>query len=149
MTARDIMTTDPATCAPHLLLPEVARLMCDNDCGAIPVVDASGRCMGVVTDRDIACRVVAQGKDALQYRAEDCMSSSPITVTPETSVDECCRLLEKHQIRRLVVADGGGVCGMISQADVARIGADRQTAELVRNVSMETGPAAVPPRAHA
>jgi CBS domain-containing protein len=143
MKARDIMTKDPELCREETLLPEVARLMCEADCGSIPVVDTHGKPVGVVTDRDIACRVVAKGKDALRTRARECMTEAPVRVDAEASVEECCRLLEENQIRRLLVVDEEGVCcGMISQADVALHTSEHQTAHVVREVSKEIRSAA-------
>src|SRR5690349_474965 len=98
MRAREIMTSNPACCLPETPLPEVARLMCDNDCGAIPVIDGAGAPLGVVTDRDIACRIVAERKDALQSTALDCMTRDPVTVRPDTSIEDCCLLLERNQL---------------------------------------------------
>jgi predicted transcriptional regulator len=74
----------------------------EHDCGEIPVVDnmQSKRPVGVVTDRDITIRTVALGKNPLDLRARDCMSSPAVTVTPETSVEDCCNLMEENQLRR-------------------------------------------------
>jgi CBS domain-containing protein len=139
MRAQDIMTENPACCRAETPLPEVARQMCENDCGMIPVVDERSRVIGVVTDRDIVCRTIAQGRDAAQMRAKDCWSGVPVTVHPDTSVDACCELLERNQIRRLVVVDDAGAClGIIAQADIARSTPQRQTGEVVRAVSKET-----------
>jgi CBS domain-containing protein len=138
MHVKELMSPDPACCTPDTNLQEVARLMCDYDCGEIPVVDDRNhmRVVGVVTDRDITCRSVAKGMNPLDMTAESCMSSPVVTVTPETSVDECCRLMEEHQIRRMPVVDPDRRClGIVSQADVARSAAPMQTAEVVAQVS--------------
>jgi CBS domain-containing protein len=136
MRVSDIMTPTLACCSPDTLLPEVAALMCDNDCGAIPVLDAEQRPIGIITDRDIACRAVAEGRDALQLEAREIMSKPVVTITSGTSVDELCERLEDHQLRRLVVVDGEGVCcGIVAQADVARHAPKQDTAEVVRAVS--------------
>ena len=79
-TARDVMTPDPACCSPQTTLDEVAKLMARNDCGEIPVIDTSDQIVGVVTDRDIVCRVVAEGKNPIAYTAETCMSGPVVTV---------------------------------------------------------------------
>lgn len=145
MKAKDIMTPDPTFCRPETLLLEVARLMCEEDCGAIPVVDSHGKPVGMVTDRDITCRVVARGRDTLQTPVSECMTEVPVRVGLEASVDECCQLLEEHQIRRLLVVDDDGVCcGVISQADVARSASEHQTAAVVREVSRQTSSAPQP-----
>jgi CBS domain-containing protein len=138
--ARDVMTPDPACCTAHTTVDEIAKLMVQNDCGEIPVVDTADRVIGVVTDRDIVCRVVAEGKNPIGHTAEECMSHSVVTVHPETSFDDVIATMEQHQIRRvLVVVDGEGCVGIISQADLARTGPAHQVAELVREVSQETG----------
>ena len=84
MRVKDIMSTTVACCGPETSLPEVARMMVDNDCGEIPVVNASGAPIGVVTDRDITCRTIAEGRNPLVMVAGDCMTSPCVTVTPET-----------------------------------------------------------------
>lgn len=140
MQVREIMTKDPACCAPESNLQEVARLMADNDCGEIPVVDESGRPKGVVTDRDIACRAVAEGRDPRQTAARDVMSTPVITVTPEEGVEHSLELMEQNQVRRLPVVDeSGACCGMVAQADIARRTSERDTGELVRDVSQPSG----------
>lgn len=140
--ARDVMTPDPACCTASTSVDEIAKLMVQNDCGEIPVVDTADRVIGVVTDRDIVCRVVAQGKNPIGHTAEECMSQSVVTVDPETPIEEVVATMEKHQIRRVpVVTDGGCCAGIISQADLARTESEHDVAELVREVSQETGEA--------
>src|SRR5439155_20461807 len=86
MKVREIMTPEPATCTPQTSLQDVAKLMVEHDCGAIPVVDQQGKPIGIVTDRDIVCRTVAAAKNPLQEAAEQCMSSPVATVSEESSV---------------------------------------------------------------
>src|SRR5881296_1798853 len=86
--ARDVMTPDPACCTAQTSVDEIAKLMVQNNCGEIPIVDAADRVVGVVTDRDIVCRVVAEGKNPMGHTAEECMSHSVITVDPETPLEE-------------------------------------------------------------
>lgn len=136
MRVRDIMSRNVACCTPETSLPEVARMMVDNDCGEIPVVSLTGNPIGVVTDRDITCRVVAEGKNPLLMEAGDCMTTPCVTVTPETSLDECCEVLESNQIRRVPVVDEmGACCGIVSQADIARNASKSETAKVVKKVS--------------
>ncbi|WP_447953495.1 CBS domain-containing protein [Sphingopyxis chilensis] len=144
MEARNLMTADPACCSPSDTVKDAAGLMVDNDCGEIPVVDESGGLVGVVTDRDIACRCVAKGKSA-DTPVEEVMSSSLVTVTPDTSIEECCKKMEDNQVRRLpVVDDEGKCCGIVSQADIALHADKKETGDLVREVSESTEePAAV------
>lgn len=140
MLARDVMTRNPACCTPHTTLDDVAKLMVHNHCGEIPVVDAFDRLIGVVTDRDIVCRVVAEGKNPMGYTAETCMSTPVVTVAANAGLQDVVSTMEQHQVRRVLVVDERGSCvGIISQADVAWTRPERDVAELVREVSRDTG----------
>jgi CBS domain-containing protein len=133
------MTPDPACCSPGTTLDIVARMMVLNDCGEIPVIDAADQPIGVVTDRDIVCRVVAEGKNPLAYTAEHYMSQPVVTVRVDASLEEVVSVMEKHQVRRVPVVDEKGRCvGIVSQADVAWTGPEHEVAELVREVSRES-----------
>ena len=139
MKAQDIMTSDPTCCSPDTKVEDVAKLMAEQDCGEIPVVDSERKVVGVITDRDIACRVVAQSKDPKQTEVRDVMSRPVVTATPETSVEDCCAMMEQHQIRRVPVVDQrGGCCGMVAQADIALRADERETGAVVRDVSRPT-----------
>jgi CBS domain-containing protein len=132
------MTADPACCTPETTLDEVARLMVAKNCGEIPVIDRSDHPVGVVTDRDIVCRVVAEGKNPMAHTAAECMSQPVVTVRASASLEDVLSTMEKHQIRRVPVVDERGCCaGIIAQADVARVGPERDVAELVREVSRD------------
>lgn len=138
--ARDIMTTEPSCCTATATLDQVAKLMVQNDCGEIPIVDVAERLIGVITDRDIVCRVVADGKNPMAHTAEQYMTQPVISVTAETPLPEIMNMMETHQIRRLPVVDADGCCvGIISQADLAWTGREHDVAELVREVSRESG----------
>ena len=146
MRVKEMMSPDPACCTPDTNLQEVARMMCDYDCGEIPVVSdrANMKIVGVVTDRDITCRVVAKGDNPAKMTAESCMSSPVITVTPETTLEECCRLMEEHQIRRVPVVDTQThIVGIVSQADVARSGAPQVAGEVLAEVSRPSASASM------
>lgn len=138
-TIEELMTTDIAYCVPETALGEIARKMATYDCGEIPVFEDGEKRVpiGVVTDRDIVCRILARYENPLQGRAEDCMSTPCVTVAHNASVEDCCRVLEQNQIRRApVIDDEGQCCGMISLADLVRErsnGAAMQS--LVREVS--------------
>ena len=138
--ARDIMTPDPACCTPHTTLDEVAKLMAHNDCGEIPVIDTSDQPIGVITDRDIVCRVVAEGKNPAAHTVEHYMTQPVVTVRTDAGLDEVLSTMEQHRIRRILVVDEQGVCaGIIAQADVARTGGEHDVAELVRQISGDPG----------
>jgi CBS domain-containing protein len=131
------MTPEPACCLASTKLTEVARMMVDNDCGEIPVVDKETRQpVGVVTDRDIVVRTLGCDVDPMQKTAGDCMTTPVVTVTPDTSLVECCDLMEQHKIRRVPVVDEAGkLCGIVALADVAQNAGRRATLEVVKEVS--------------
>ena len=97
MHVQDIMTQNPTCCGPDATVQAAAKLMMENDCGEIPVLDDNGIPIGVITDRDIACRCVAEGKTN-DTRVSDVMSSPVVTVTPATSLADCCAVMEENQI---------------------------------------------------
>lgn len=136
MNVRSVMTPDPATCQASTPVREIARLMLENDCGLVPVIDETGRPLGTVTDRDIALRVVAEGRDVQNCTAQDCMTSPVTTVRLDSSLSETTDLMEREQVRRMLVVDRDGrLCGIVAQADIALSGRDRRTADLVEKVS--------------
>lgn len=138
MNVKDVMTADPACCTPETSLQEVAKMMVDHDCGCIPVVDGEKTKMpvGMITDRDITCRVVAKGQNPLDLTAQDAMTTTVVSVTADTSLEDCCNLMEESQIRRIAVVDeSGACCGIVAQADVAINAGDSKTAEVVQEVS--------------
>jgi CBS domain-containing protein len=136
MRVMDIMSGHPTCCRTDTTLREVAEKMVECDCGEIPVCDDRGRPIGVVTDRDIVCRLVAKGHDPLQAVAEDCMSEPVVTAAPDMDIGECARLMEQYQVRRLPVVDAEGSCvGIVTQADFARRGTRDAAAEVVACVS--------------
>src|SRR5918996_4616396 len=107
-TARDVMTPDPACCTASTTLDEIAKLMLANGCGEIPVLDVNDQPIGVVTDRDIVCRVVADGKNPMAHTAENCMSQPVVTVRGDDPLEDVVATMEKHQIRRVPVVDENG-----------------------------------------
>jgi CBS domain-containing protein len=136
------MTPDPAFCTPDTTVEDVAKLMVLHECGEIPVVEshASLEPIGVVTDRDIVCRLVAAGKNPLAYTVEHCMSQPVVTVTVDASADAVLSTMERHQIRRVPVVDAkGALVGIIAQADVAWAEDEREVGKLVREVSRDLG----------
>jgi len=138
---KDVMTQDPVCCTPDTTLREVARLMMEHDCGEIPVVDSEETMnpVGVITDRDITCRTVALGKNPLEMRAGECMSSPSVIVRVDTSLEECWKTMEVSRVRRIPVVDEtGGCCGIVSQADIARNAAKEDTGEVVKEISQPT-----------
>jgi len=131
-----VMTANPACCTADTALRDVARLMIDNDCGEIPVVDDKGLPVGVVTDRDITVRIVAEGRDTMNATAADAMSSPVQTVREDSSLKDATALMEAAKIRRVPVVDRQGkLTGIVSVADISLAGKDTQTAEVIKEVS--------------
>ena len=134
-----IMSPDLACCTRESGLQEVARLMVEHDCGAIPVVNnmQEKKPLGVITDRDITCRAVAMNRNPLELTAGDCMTSPVTTVQADTTLEDCCDLMEKCQVRRVIVIDENDrACGIVAQADIALHAPQRKTAHVVREVSV-------------
>ena len=148
MDVRKLMSKNPACCTPATSLREVARMMVDCDCGEIPVVDSqeSMRPIGVITDRDITCRTVAEGKNPLEMTAGDCMTAPCVTIHESASIVDCAHVLKENRIRRVpVVDDEGRCCGIVSQADIARR-MDELAAEVVKQVSQPRRRGQSPPK---
>ncbi len=139
MQVKDVMTVDPACVTPDTTLEQVACLMVERDCGAILVVDdlSTRRVVGIVTDRDIACRSVARGEHAAHHAVASVMSSPVATVSPETPVQRCSEVMQEHQYRRIAVTDADDRClGIVAQADLARHASPEVIAETVKKISL-------------
>lgn len=136
----DIMTKDLVYSAPGDMVSDVAQLMKKEDIGPVLIVDDSNqgkRLVGIVTDRDLAIKVVAEGRDPKNTRVEDVMTESVITCRARDDVQNAMRAMAQHQLRRIpVVDDEGQLVGIISQADVAtRLNEPQSTAEVVKEIS--------------
>jgi CBS domain-containing protein len=134
-TVRDAMTENPRTLTPDSTIVEAARAMRDEDAGIMPVVD-NDRLAGVITDRDIAVRVVAEGRDPEQVKVTEAASRDLVTLDPQQDLDEALRLMARHQVRRLpVVEEDGRLVGVVAQADVAKEADETRTGEVVEQIS--------------
>lgn len=132
---RDLMTQNPRSVSGDQPVAEAARLMRDEDAGLIPVVDGE-RLVGTVTDRDIAIRVVAEGKDPQSTTVRDVASTDLVTIDPQQELSEALRLMAQHQVRRLpVVEEDGRLVGIVAQADVARHADEERVGEVVEQIS--------------
>lgn len=143
--ARDIMCQNPTCCNPDITIREAAQMMERSDCGAIPVIEEGEKrkAVGVITDRDIAIRAVAKGKGP-DTTVRECMSSPLAVIGADSTVEECCDIMERSKVRRLMVVDSDGeLCGIISQADIARHLSKAQTAEVVQEISEPTDDASL------
>ena len=139
MKAIELMTMNPVSCLPDTPLKDVAALMVDCHCGAIPVIDFNNQAMGLVTDRDIVCRSLAKGLNPLELTADHCMTKPAVTVSQDASLEDCVELMENDRIRRLIVInEHGHVTGIIAQADISRVAAQDKIAEVERIVSEPT-----------
>jgi CBS domain-containing protein len=131
-----LMTRNPKFCLATSPLAEVARAMRDEDVGEIPVVDLDRRPIGVVTDRDIVVRTLADGRNPLEIRAQDCMTAPPIVIEEDATVEDCAKLMERQKIRRVPVVDAkGALCGIVALADLERSDARSLQNEVTRAVS--------------
>lgn len=132
----EIMTERPVCASPRTPLVEVAKLMRDRDCGAIPIVGSDTFPIGIVTDRDITVRAVALGKDPSTLTAQDVMTAPVTTITEAATLDDCAEALELGQIRRIVVVDRTGrTTGIVAQADIASHLKKKAAGELLRAIS--------------
>jgi CBS domain-containing protein len=138
--ARELMSAQPACCTPEATIQEAARLMRECDCGCIPVVDdkQSNRLVGVITDRDIACRCTAEGKGP-KTPVKEAMTQDPKCCGPEDEVELVERIMIEEQVRRVPVVDDRGLCvGIIAQADLAvnaRAASDSEVGRVVERIS--------------
>jgi CBS domain-containing protein len=131
----EVMTANPCSIDADKPVSYAAKMMRDEDVGLAPIVEGD-RLIGTVTDRDIAIRVVAEGRDPESTTVREIASTDLVTIDPQQDLDEALRLMARHQIRRLpVVAEDGRLVGVVAQADVAREGGDRETGELVEEIS--------------
>jgi CBS domain-containing protein len=133
-TVRDAMTSNPRTTSSSQSLKDAAQIMKSEDVGSVPVVD-EGRLVGVVTDRDITIRGVAEGADARTTNVGDVASRDPVTVEPAEDLDEALALMARHRVRRLMVVESGRLVGILAQADVAEEVKEKKTGELVEEIS--------------
>jgi CBS domain-containing protein len=131
---KDVMTPNPRTVTPETSVVEAAKLMTSEDVGPLPVVEG-GELVGIVTDRDLVVRVIAEGRDPESTLVGDVCSSKPVTVSPEDDVSHALTLLAQHQVRRLPVAEGDRIVGIVAQADIAREESNAAVGEVVEEIS--------------
>ena len=131
---RDVMTENPSSCAPSTSVVEAAKVMAREDVGSIPVVEGD-RLVGVVTDRDLVVRVLAEERDPQATPVGEIVSTDVVAIAPDAGLDEALRLLARHQVRRLPVVEDDRLVGVVAQADVARHGDDSQTGQVVEQIS--------------
>lgn len=149
MKVRQIMSHNPICCCLQDTVQTVACMLRDQNIGSVPVIadHESNRLVGIITDRDLCCSILAEGHNPSTTLIESFITRDPVTCGVDQSADSCARLMQVHQIRRIVVTDAGGRCiGIVSQADVARSiapdGVHKMVAEISRPAQIMITPAA-------
>ena len=135
--ARDIMTQDPTCIGENDSVLDAAKLLADLDVGAVPICGEDDRLKGMLTDRDIVVKVLAQGKDPGSVRAGELGvgDAKTVTIGADDSIGEALRTMTEHKVRRLPVIDGHRLVGIISQADIATNIDEERVGDLVEAIS--------------
>jgi CBS domain-containing protein len=136
-TVADVMTPGVESTSSAEALLDAARTMREGDFGSMPVVD-DGRLIGILTDRDIVVRAVAEGLDPAAARVGEVASRDPVTVAPDEALDEAMELMARHKVRRLPVVEDGRLVGVVSQADIALGAKEARTGAVVEQISQPT-----------
>ena len=135
----EVMTKNPVCCLPNDMVAKVAQLMKRKDIGPVPIIEneQTKRLVGIVTDRDLALKIVAEGRDAKSTKAEEVMTRKVVTCRGEDDLQKALDAMSEHQLRRIPVVDNDNrVVGIIAQADVAtRVDLPGKTAEVVKDIS--------------
>ena len=131
---RDLMTENPSSCERGTPVAEAAKVMARENVGSVPVVQGD-KLVGVVTDRDLVVRLLAEGRDPQSTTVGEIASSEPVTLSPDDELDKALQLLARHQVRRLPVVEGERLVGIVAQADIARHADEVQTGEVVEEIS--------------
>jgi CBS domain-containing protein len=136
MKAKDMMTMNPSVVTPETSVQDAARLMQSEDTGVLPVVESqqSLRLIGMITDRDLALRVVAEGKMSATVR--DAMSTGVRSAKPDDDAKDVMEMMAREQVRRIPIVDEQGmVVGIVSQADIVREGDDKRAEKTIEAIS--------------
>ncbi len=144
MKIRDIMSQNPACCTAADTAQTVASILCDRNVGSMPVVASqqSRKLIGMITDRDLCCSVIAQGMDPKTTRIEQFISPAPVTCRDGENVEHCERLMQQHRVRRIPIVDAEDrVIGIVSQADLALRSKPERVSKTVAEISKSTPPA--------
>jgi CBS domain-containing protein len=133
--ARDVMSSDAQCIGENDTVLDAAKRLSELDVGSMPICGEDDRLKGMLTDRDIVIKVLAQGKDASSTTAGDLAEGKPVTIGADDSIDEALQTMKEHKIRRLPVIDGHDLVGIVSQADIAREIDEVKVGELVEAIS--------------
>jgi CBS domain-containing protein len=135
---RDAMTEDPRSIGASASVVEAAQLMREEHIGSLPITDDE-QLVGMITDRDITTRVVAEAADPKTTSVGDVYSQDLISIEPDQDLEEALRLMARHQVRRLPVIENGRLVGIVAQADIALGESEKRTGELVEAISEPSG----------
>ncbi|GAA3323067.1 MULTISPECIES: CBS domain-containing protein [Paeniglutamicibacter] len=136
-TAREIMTGSAECIGENETLEEAARKMLQLDVGSLPICGEDNRLKGIISDRDIVTKCVAQGGDPRTTRAGELGEGKPVTIGADDSIEEAISTMQSHQVRRLPVIDGHELVGMLSQADIAKNYPEDRVGDLVKFISLD------------
>ena len=142
MKIQDVMTPDPSCVTPETTARDAARIMKEEDVGIVPVIEGEGsrRLLGVITDRDIAIRIVAEGRDGDTPVVEVMSSGNIATCTPDADVDAAMDTMSSEQVRRIPIVDErGSLVGIVAQADIVRKSDDKKAEHTVERISEPGG----------
>jgi CBS domain-containing protein len=134
-TAREVMTGGAECVGENETLLDAARKLAELDVGAMPICGEDDRLKGMLTDRDIVVKALAQGKDPGSTRAGELAEGKPVTIGADDSVEEALQTMKDHKVRRLPVIDGHDLIGIVSQADLARNIDEEKVGDLVEVIS--------------
>lgn len=138
-TVREMMSGDPESIDADATVQDAARIMQDLNVGSVPVL-AGGRVAGIVTDRDIALRVIAENRSPAKVPVREIATADPLTVSPDTDMNAAAELMARHQVRRLPVVDNGKLVGMLSLGDVSVEGDAREAGRALKDISVPAEP---------
>jgi CBS domain-containing protein len=140
MTCAEVMTPSPTACQPQHTTMDAAELMKREDCGLVPVTSENGKLIGVLTDRDIVVKVIAEGRDPRNTAVSEVMSTDLVTCLPQETIETVMEQMATRQVRRIpIIERDGSLVGIVAQADIAtRLGMDNATGQVVQAISEET-----------
>jgi|SRR6185437_1420178 len=134
-TAREIMTGGAECVGENESVIAAAEKMARLDVGSLPICGEDNRLKGMLTDRDIVIKVLAEGKDPAQTTASELAQGKPVTIGADDSAEEALKVMSEHKVRRLPVIDGHDLIGLVSQGDLASALGREQVGELVETIS--------------
>jgi len=145
MKIKEVMSSNPVCCLPSDSAQRVAQIMCEENVGSIPVVtdQESRKLVGMITDRDLCCSVIAEGLDPKVSAIEKFMTLNPVICRDGENIENCERLMQEHQIRRIPIVDADEhVIGIVAQADLALKDKSERVSKTVAEISKTTEPSA-------